>query len=121
MVEEFWRKLRGIDTWPQTEAEVTAVSQFEGRRNLKIAVVRFRYQDHGGGSHGGQVSVNDNSSLYHISIGDKTSVRYRPNRPDDFWLEERGLPVETPLLLLWAVAFIAMLSYLSYALIAYRR
>jgi hypothetical protein len=111
MVEELWRKLRGVDRWPQTEAEVTAVSRFEGRRNRKIAVVRFRYKDQAGCSHGGQVRVNDYSSLYHISIGDKTTVRYRPNHPDRYWSDERGVSVETPLLLIWAVAFIAMLSY----------
>jgi hypothetical protein len=111
MIEELWTKLRGIDRWPRTEAEVTAVSRFEGNRNRKIAIIRFRYKDGEGCSHGGQVRVNDYSSLYHISTGDKTNVRYMPKHPDRYWSEERGVSVETPLVLVWAVAFIAMLSY----------
>ncbi|WP_239462054.1 DUF3592 domain-containing protein [Occallatibacter savannae] len=97
---------------------MTAVSRFEGRRNRKIAVVRFRYKDQAGSTYGGHVRVNDSSSLYHISTGDKTTVRYRPNHPDRYWSEERGVPVETSLLLIWAVAFAAMLAYV---LTAFRR
>ena len=111
MLEELWKKLPGVDE-PETEAEVTGVSRFVGRRNSKLAVVKFRYKDQCGGSHRGLFRVNDYSSIYNLSIGDKTRVRYSPRRPDRYWSDERGIPVETPLLLAWAIAAIVILSYI---------
>lgn len=111
MIEELWRKLRGIDRWPETEADVAGVYRFEGRRNCKLAVVSFRYKDENGRYHTGQLRVDTYSSIYNLSVGDVINVRYNPARPDRFWSDECGLPVQTSLLVAWAIAALALLSY----------
>lgn len=111
MIEELWRRLRGIDHWPETEAEVTGVSRFLARHNRKRAVVSLSYIDDAGTRHIGQLWVNDYSSIYNLSMGERISVRYNPARPNKCWCDESGLPIGVPLLLIWAVAAIALLSY----------
>ena len=114
VIEELWKKLRGIDDWPETEAEVTGVFQFEGRRNSKNAVVSFRYKDESGRYHAGQFRGDIYSSIYHISMGDMISVKYDPARPERYWSDEAGLPVQTPLFL-WSVIATALLLYVLIA------
>lgn len=111
MLEELWKKLRGIDRWPETEAEVTGIFRFDGRRNRKLAVVSLRYKDENGHYHSPQFRVDSYSPIYNFSMGEITSVRYNPASPDRCWPEAYGLPVQTPLLLVWLVAATALLLY----------
>lgn len=111
MIEELWRKLRGIDHWPETEAEVSGVYRFEGRRNRQMAVVNIRYKDESGCNHTGRFRVDTHSSFYNLSMGDLISVRYNPTRPDRYWSDECGVPVQTPLFIAWAIVGIALLYY----------
>jgi hypothetical protein len=112
MIEELWKRLRGIDDWPETGAEVTGVFRFEGRRNRKIAVVSIRYKDECGLYHTGQFRGDIYSSVYNISMGDLIKVQYDPARPDRYWSDECGLPVQTPFFLLLAVAAAALIFVL---------
>lgn len=112
MIEDFWKRLQGIDHWPETQAEITGVFRFEGRRNRKLAVVSFRYKDESGFYHTGQFRKDAYSSIYNVSMGDMINVRYNPARPDRYWSDECGLPVQTSFFLMWAVVAMALLFLL---------
>jgi hypothetical protein len=83
VVEELWIKIRGIDRWPETVAEVTGVFRFRGRRS-DLAVVTFRYKDEAARDQTGQFRVDSYSSIYNLSIGDVISIRYNPAHPDKY-------------------------------------
>lgn len=112
VIEELWKRLEGIDDWPLTEAEVTAVLRYVGRRNSKHALVSIRYKDQSGRYHTGQLRGDIYSSIYSVSMGDMITVQYDPARPGRYWSDECALPVQTSFFLIWALAAVALLFLL---------
>ena len=81
-------KLRGIEKWPCTDATVTSTEQVSsGGRTGRTMNIYFRFST-SSGEQEGKLLVDDNSSLYGLSQGEKLTIQYDPAHPSKYYSEE---------------------------------
>jgi hypothetical protein len=91
MLRELWTKLRGTDKWPEAQATVRIVEQYEepsaGRyeSDRKLANVTFAYTDNQGSLQYGSITVQDSSDLYDAKENDTFSIRVDPMHPERYY------------------------------------
>ena len=89
MLKELLAKMRGTKNWPEVQATVRIVSQFEEPPHRRyeylprrMAEVTFAYTDPNGEQQYGSITVEDSSSLYDAQENDTFTVRVDPEHPD---------------------------------------
>jgi len=112
MLEELWKRTRGIDHWPRAQATIHSAVHIQGRRR-EITLVAFRWKTVEGVEKTGQVTANSNSPFFNISGGETVMIQYDPRRPERFWIDDLGFPAETRFFfLIWGTAAAALLFLL---------
>ncbi len=81
-------KLRGIEKWPSSDATVTSTEEVSsGGRSGRTMNIYFTFST-SSGEQAGKLFVDDNSSVYGLSQGEKFTVQYDPSHPSRFYSEE---------------------------------
>ena len=81
-------RLRGVDRWPFVQATVTSVQQTsEGGRGGAWRRVFFTYRC-GSADYAGKLSVDSNSSVYELAVGDTFDIQYNPREQSQHFCEE---------------------------------
>ena len=80
-------RLRGIQSWPETQAFVTSIEITRGGRNGDWSRVGFTYKP-AAEQQSGTLKVDSYSSLFNLSSGDTFPVQYDPGQPSRFYVEE---------------------------------
>ena len=79
---------RGIDNWPFVQASVTAVLQASGgRRGGAWRRVFFTCRC-GSEDYAGKLSVDSNSSVYELLVGDTFDIQYTLRKPSRHFCQE---------------------------------
>ena len=69
-------------------------------------MVTFGYRTSDGEFQVGRYFATQYSSFHELSTGETFSVRYNPKRPQSYWSDERGIPVEHKIMMIWAAVVI---------------
>ncbi|MGB6689035.1 MAG: DUF3592 domain-containing protein [Terracidiphilus sp.] len=94
MLKELWSKRRGAEKWPETQATVRSVMQYEEPPThryeypRKLADVTFAYTDAQQELQYGWITVDDRSALYDAKENDTFSIRFNPAQPDQCYSPE---------------------------------
>jgi hypothetical protein len=100
MLIEIWERLRGYDKWTQTEATIRSsdlkeveVGRSRARRYSDSepiyewqSICVLAWTDAFGKSHTAEYTVSENSPLFQLYDGQKTTIRYNPANPEQFYL-----------------------------------
>ena len=86
MLKELWAKMRGVGTWPEVEATVRTVGQYELPSSQpyefprKLAEVTFAYTDTRREHQYGSITVEHSSTLYDAKENDTFTIRVKIGR-----------------------------------------
>ena len=81
-------RLRGVDRWPFVQATVTSVEQTkEGGRGGAWRSVFFTYR-YRSEDYGGKFSVDSNSSVYEVGVGETFDIQCDPRKPSQYFSEQ---------------------------------
>jgi hypothetical protein len=104
-------RIRGIDRWPETQAQLTSVFRYVGRgpkgRPRARAILKFRYTTLTGQDCSGELRITPLSPAYVAKEGETFSIRYDPAQPNRYWC---GIPERARGLLLLLVFPAALFS-----------
>ncbi|MGA2649466.1 MAG: hypothetical protein ABSF28_03035 [Terracidiphilus sp.] len=90
MLKDLFAKMRSGDKWPEVQATVRIVNQYEELAverydvSRKVAEVTFAFTDSRGEHQYGAILVADSSSLYDAKEDDTFSIRVNPANPDEY-------------------------------------
>lgn len=94
MFEKVWAKLHHAENWPEVQAIVRKVDQYELLRgryqdiSCRFAEITFAYTDPQQEHQYGVITVTDNSTLYDAKEDDFFSIRVNPEQPDQCYSPE---------------------------------
>jgi hypothetical protein len=88
MMESMFDTLRGVESWPSTEATVTSSEIVTaGGRSGRTMNIYFDYKTQFS-SENGKFRVDDNSALYGLEQGEKFQIQFNPKKPSDYYSSE---------------------------------
>ena len=109
-------KLRGIEKWPSSTATVTATEVVSpGGRSGRTMNIYFNFSTDSG-ERQGKFFVDDNSSLFGLSVGEQFSVQFNPAKPSNYYCEEASSLSRT---IRWTITVVGILFALTVFLIEY--
>ncbi len=94
---KLWERLRGYDKWIETTATFESAHVFEELPTLiAMETISYTYDsydtiawiDQKGETHRTDFRVPDDSPIYQLVDGNKTTIRYNPADPDRFYYPE---------------------------------
>jgi hypothetical protein len=117
-----YRKLRGIDRWPETQATVVSIADPGGNDNPRngppIVRISFFYHDAAGSMQGGDLVADSRTSLYNLHKDEQFPIRFNPRRPEEFSCWEAHDPVTAGIreigLLVGAIAALIAMAVLFF-------
>ena len=109
-------KLRGIEKWPSSAATVTAAEEVSsGGRAGRTMNIYFTFSTNAGEQQG-KFFVDDNSSLYGLSVGEQFTVQYNAASPSSYYSNEASSLSQT---IRRTIAVVGILFALTVFLIEY--
>jgi hypothetical protein len=95
MLIKLWEKLRGYDNWTQTDATIKSSEMedhvYDYRGQIKDeyeSVDTLVWTDREGNQQTAPCRVPDDSPLYQLIGGEKVTIRYNPQNPEEFYFPE---------------------------------
>lgn len=122
MVEQWIKKWRGIDRWPEADATVVSydvLTEGRYREEPPTAKVTFFYRDATNSLQSGDFVVDSLTSLYNLQVNDTFQIRYSPGNPSKFYCSE-AVTVFTEFRFVFRLCF-AIIAVVVLAIILYRR
>ncbi len=100
MFIELWERLRGYDKWIETEATIES-SELEDNEVARVysrgrsapivksqSVCVVGWTDASGKTHTARYAATEGTPLYQLLDGEKTTIRYNPEDPDQFYIRD---------------------------------
>jgi hypothetical protein len=95
MLIKLWERIRGYDHWVQTDATIKSSAMedhvYDYRGQIKHeyeSVDTLVWTDREGNQQTAPCRVPDDSPLYQLIGGEKVTIRYNPQNPEEYYFQE---------------------------------